>query len=272
MRKTSLLILCFVMLISLSAMVPANAATIRIAADAPGEPISPRLLGSNMYLRLDPALLHDPLIQQRTAALGIDFYRLPGGSLSNSYNWLGCETGDPLACPPPALRPTDFINFLRPLDPEIMWTISANATPEEAVALAAFFNAEVDDPTPIGVDRRGRDWHTAGHWARLRSKHGNPAPLRVAYWEFGNELYGGREGRDCDPQWGWEDVWTCDGREYVAGIGTGAAGHDGLLAYRDALLAFDPSLQIGAVGVAAQTAYNNWGNEVLDAAGGQIDF
>lgn len=129
--RASLLMLMVVLMVAPAPSAPQTYPIVRIAADDPGRPISPHLFGSNMYLRIEPTILQDPILQQRTAAIGTSFYRLPGGSLSNSYNWLACELRDPIACPPPALRPTDFIIFLRSLDVEVMWTISANATPQE---------------------------------------------------------------------------------------------------------------------------------------------
>ncbi len=54
-----------------------------------------------------------------------------------------------------------------------------------------------------------------------------PSPSPIRYWEVGNEVYGAVKaaGPDC-ASWGWEDVWTCDGTEYVKGT----ADHDGFLA------------------------------------------
>jgi alpha-L-arabinofuranosidase len=96
----------------------------------------------------------------------------------------------------------------------------------------------------------------------------------IKLWGVGNEVYGARQasgGAQCAP-WGWEDVWTCDGAEYVNGVGSGASHHEGFLEFRNAMRAVDPSIQVGAIGVEDQAAWNNWGNEVIAAAGQAMDF
>ena len=158
-------------------------------------------------------------------ASGTTLLRLPGGSWSNHYDWLGCELGDPQRCDWTwAMRPSDFLGLLEATGLPAMWTVSINGTAEEAAAAVAFFNGNVDDDRPIGSDRNGRDWLTVGHWAQLRADDGHPEPVPIRYWEVGNEVYGAVQaaGPGC-ASWGWEDVWTCDGTEYVEGT----ADHDG---------------------------------------------
>ena len=249
--------------------------TIQIQTDGPARPFDRRLLGTNLPAWVGPDTLRDETFQARTTALGATLLRLPGGSWSNAYDWLACENGDTQGCAWPwAARPTDFLNFLRATGHSGMWTVSINGTAQEAAALVAFFNGSIDDQTLIGVDVRGRDWQTVGHWARLRSEHGNPEPLPILLWEVGNEVYGGKPangGAECAP-WGWEEVWTCDGMEYVNGVGEGAERHEGYLEFRTAMRAVDPAIQVGAVGVDQPDGWSNWGNEVIDAAGEQLDF
>ncbi|MCZ7671395.1 MAG: hypothetical protein M5U34_31805 [Chloroflexi bacterium] len=126
----------------------------------------------------------------------------------------------------------------------------------------------------IGVDVLGRDWGQVNQWAALRTANGNPDPVDLRYWEIGNEVYAGKPGMgaECDFEWGWEDVWTCDGAEYVAGIGSGENRKDGFLDYVAAMKAVDPTILIGAVGVDAQDAWSDWGHEVLAGAGEAMDF
>ena len=102
----------------------------------------------------------------------------------------------------------------------------------------------------IGIDVRGRDWGRVSDWAQLRRDNGNPDPLPIRYWEIGNEIYGGREGMgtDCSAL-GWEEVWTCDGREYVLGIGEGNGRREGFLDFQAAMKKVDPTILVGAVGV-----------------------
>lgn len=200
--------------------------------------------------------------------------RLPGGSWSNSYDWLACEQGDADGCHWTwAARPSDFLQFVREVGAEAMWTVSPNLTAHHAAALVAFFNGDVADERPIGVDVRGRDWLTVGHWARLRAAGGSPEPLGITLWEFGNEVYGAKAsvGPGC-AEWGWEDVWTCDGREYVEGVGEGTERREGYLEYRAAMRAVDPEVQLGAVGVEQPGSWSNWGTKVIAGAGAVMDF
>jgi hypothetical protein len=225
--------------------------------------------------------LADPVLHTRAAAAGLGLMRIPGGAWSDMYGWLSCELRADQAGAEPCgqgwaswvARPTDLLNFLRAVGfsgDRVIYTLNVNATKEEAAAVVAFFNALPGDATPIGVDRNGFDWRTAGYWAQLRVDHGNAAPLGIRYWEFGNEVYGslpGTGGAQCVP-WGWENGWTCDGTEYVSGN----AAHDGYLAVRAAMRAVDSSILVGAVGFEDPAAYENWGNEVIAAAGAALDF
>ncbi len=218
----------------------------------------------------------------RTKVSGVGAVRIPGGSWSNMYGWLSCENrvykqGKAYQCGGEGedwsswiTRPTDFINFLKATGKSGMYVVNVNATAQESAAIVAFFNAKTTDTTLIGVDRNGQDWKTAGHWARLRAAHGNPEPFYIKYWEFGNEVYGGKPstgGSQCQP-WGWEESWTCDGSAYI----NGNAGHDGYKAVRAAMKAVDPSILVGVSGLEYPADYNNWGNELVQAAGKYMDF
>jgi len=257
----------------------ATTATIHVDATDAGTAINPRVLGTNLPAWLSKYRLDDPTFRARTIAAGIEFIRIPGGSWSNAYDWLACERdGQGIDASAKceelwAARPTDFINFLRATDTEGIYTVNMNGTAHEAAALVAFFNGAVDDTRPIGVDVRGRDWLTVGDWARLRGDHGNAAPLKITYWEVGNEIYGGKSGSGTDcVQWGWEVVWTCDGTEYINGIGSDSERREGFREFRTVMQAVDPTIQVGAVGVSKQADWTNWGNEVITAAGAEMDF
>ncbi|MBK8904155.1 MAG: alpha-L-arabinofuranosidase [Anaerolineaceae bacterium] len=255
------------------------ASTITIDLTDTPNPINPLILGSNVPAWLANDRLDDPEFQARTLGAGVSLIRLPGGSWSNYYDWLACERGgegidETAECYWTwAARPTDFINFLRDTGLEGIYTINMNGTTKEAAALVAFFNGAVDDDNVIGVDVRGRDWGKVSDWAQLRSVNGNPEPIGIRYYEIGNEIFGGTQssGADCTG-YGWEEVWTCDGAEYVNGIGSGANQKEGFLEYREAMRAVDQSILVGAVGVAFQNEWSNWGNEVIVDAGNVMDF
>jgi len=245
-----------------------------------GAPITvdSRLLGTNLPTWLGQTNFENATFRARTAASGITVIRMPGGSYSNTYGWLSCEQranqANALTCGSGwegwVARPTDFINFLKATGKSGMWVVSPNSTPQEAAAVVAFFNAQTTDTTAIGMDSRGFNWQTGGYWAQLRASHGNPNPVGIKLWAFGNEVYGSKPatgGALCQ-SWGWEDLWTCDGTEYVNGVN----GHAGYTAFRNAMRAVDATIQFGAVGLYPANDYNNWGNKVLAAAGATMDY
>jgi alpha-L-arabinofuranosidase len=257
---------------------PAMNGVIRIQTGGVITPVDPRILGTNLPTWLNSTNFANAVFRARTAASGVTVIRMPGGSWSNSYGWLSCELRSNVVGALPCgdnwqswtARPTDFINFLKATGKQGMWVVSPNGASKEAAALVAFFNATTTDSTNIGVDIQGTNWYTAGHWAQLRAAHGNPQPVGVQLWAVGNEVYGGKPssgGAQCQV-YGWEDVWTCDGVEYVNGI----VGHEGYAAFRDAMRAVDPTIWVGAVGLPESNSYNNWGNEVIAAAGVFMDF
>jgi hypothetical protein len=233
-------------------------------------PFDRRLLGTNVPAWLLPELVADQAFRDLTVASGATLLRLPGGSWSNEYDWSGCELEDPERCLATwAMRPSDFLGLLQATGVPAMWTVSINGTAEEAAAAVAFFNGHTDDERPIGTDRDGRDWLTVGHWARLRAERGYPEPAGIPYWEVGNEVYGAvaEAGPDC-ASWGWENVWTCDGTEYVEGNDD----HDGFRRFREAMKAVDTRIEVGAVGVGDRGAWSDWDDKVIEAANRDIDF
>ena len=166
-----------------------------IRDDLVGAEIDRRLLGTNVPAWLGPTVLADRAFVDATIESGVTLLRMPGGSWSNSYDWLGCESSDASQCPWTwAARPTDFVEFMQATGLPGMWTISMNETAESAAAAVAFFNGSAGDERAIGVDRDGVDWGTVATWARLRAEHGNDDPVPIELWEVGNEVYGGRGG------------------------------------------------------------------------------
>lgn len=247
-----------------------------IVIDIVGEtkPFNTALLGTNVPAWLGQERTTNETFIELTEAAGVSMLRIPGGSWANYYEWLPCEQENICPWDWGALTPTGFINLINTTGLEAMYIINMNGTAKEAAALVAFFNGSIDDETMIGVDVLGNDWGKVSDWAQLRSDHGNPNPVGIKYWEIGNEIYAGKEGMgtDCNQSWGWEDVWTCDGTEYVMGIGEGEERKEGFLEYIDAMKAVDPSILIGPVGIPQQDDWNNWGNEVIAAAGDVMDF
>ncbi|MCP4427807.1 MAG: alpha-L-arabinofuranosidase, partial [Chloroflexi bacterium] len=231
-----------------TAVPPPGSADIHIDRSAEAAPIDNRILGTNLPAWLGDDRTENETFIARAAASGVTVVRIPGGSWSNGYDWLACETGLDIegaeSCwsRPGGLRPTDFINFIKTADTEAMYTVNHNGTAKEAAALVAFFNGSVDDETMIGADVRGRNWGKVSDWAQLRSDNGNPDPLNIQYWEIGNEIYGGQDGMGTDcSAYGWEEVWTCDGREYVQGIAGDDFRREGFLEFYNEMKKVDPA-------------------------------
>lgn len=266
--------------------------TITVRADVTPTAISPYLRASNLPAWLGEARLNNTTFQARTRASGLTLLRLPGGSWSNTYGWLSCELRQNAPgrqdCGPGweswAARPRDFIAFLKATGMEGLWVVSPMGTSKEAAALVAYFNGDINDNRAIGVDIRGTDWYTVGHWARLRAAAGYTDPIGIRYWEFGNEVYASKPstGGSLCQSWGWEDTWTCDGYEYVFGKGSGSVRREGYLEFRAAMKAVDPTIQLGAVGYerpgtpndgqSSWQTFAGWGARVISAAGSNLDF
>jgi alpha-L-arabinofuranosidase len=252
-----------------SAQTVAGAGEIVILADS-ARPLDRRLFGTNVPAWLGPERLSDPTFEAATVALGTTLLRFPGGSWSNGYDWLACEQSvEPDCFATWAARPSDFVALMEATGLPGVWTASFSGTAEEAAAAVAFFNGDVDDDRVIGVDEDGRDWQTVGEWARLRAEGGHPEPAPIKLWEVGNEVYGAKPsaGPNC-ASFGWEDVWTCEGTQYVQGDDT----HDGYLEFREAMRTVDPEIEVGAVGLPDGTSWGDWGSEVIVGAGDLLDF
>ncbi|MCS6995284.1 MAG: hypothetical protein N2117_04830 [Anaerolineales bacterium] len=252
--------------------------SLTVQAKDQGQAFSPFVLGSNLPNWLSKEQFESEQFRKRVAASGLTLLRIPGGSFSDEYGWLSCELGEDVPGALPCThnwvrRPTDFINFFRGVEAygrriEPMFIVNVNATAQEAAAVVAFFNAKVDDPTIIGVDRNGFDWKTAGHWAALRAQNGNPEPLNIRFWDIGNEIYGGKFGKPGCRSGGWETTWTCMGDEYILGT----AQNDGVAQLRAAMLKVDPNILVGAVGGGDAVSSSTWSRAVLESYDRNYDY
>jgi len=273
------------------------AVTVTIQASNVLTPFLPDMLASNLPAWLGPTRFGNATFRARTAASGLTLLRLPGGSWSNSYGWLSCEMGSnqpgvepcgPVSASwaPWASRPTDFINFLKATGMRGMWVVNPNSTSKEAAALVAFMNGSVNDSRLIGTDIRGTNWYTVGRWAALRVAGGNPDPVGIKLWEFGNEMYASKSSTASSSSaglcvgWAWEDTWTCDGYEYVNGVGSGSSRREGYLEFRQQMQLVDPTITLAAVGMeypgtpsdVGGPTYSGWGSRVISAAGAHLEM
>ena len=155
---------------------------------------------------------YDPPNDTTTTALlqemGSLCVRVPGGSLSDEYIWSAntswtntwqWQTSFP-----------EFIRVATNASTQLFVTVNyGSGSPQEAAAWVAYANGDAalygtTNDLTLGVDASGRDWRTAGYWARLRTLTaasnpdnqydflalGRSAPLGIKHWEIGNECYG----------------------------------------------------------------------------------
>jgi len=161
-----------------------------------------------------------PEVCRWTKELAPRFLRYPAGVSGNDFTWsetIGASRVEQPTDRCGALQAPDFgldeflslvehlraaNGFAEPL--LLLNVVSAHScagrhvdagSPESAVALAAFVNADPADARPIGKDESGVDWGTVGSWAQRRADNGHPAPYGVTWFELGNELYGSEDAR-----------------------------------------------------------------------------
>jgi alpha-L-arabinofuranosidase len=188
--------------------------------------------------------------------LGTRIIRLPGGSLSDEYNWsLNTTLTNTWQWQ------TSFANFMHVItnaSVNAQTIITANygtGTPQEAAAWVAYGNALTTSTVPLGVDAYGANWQTAGYWASLRAaaplgtddgknflRISRTAPLGFKYWEIGNEVYGG---------------WETDSNSLPHDPYTYALRATNYIALMKAV---DPTIKIGVVSTPGEDTYANYSN------------
>jgi hypothetical protein len=149
-------------------------------------PFDRRLLGTNVPAWLNPYRLDNETFIQRTADLGLSLLRMPGGSWSNAYAWADCEAGGDGCYWPWAAKPSDFLRFARAVNAEIIWTVSINGSARKQQHSLRSLTVRCDERM-IGIDVRGRDWKTVGHWHACVPKRAIPIPFRfdTGSWQRG---------------------------------------------------------------------------------------
>jgi hypothetical protein len=204
---------------------------------------------------------YEPNNYATTAALlnemGCTTVRMPGGSLSDEYHWSSNTTLSNAW-----QWQTSFAEFMRVatnVNAQAFVTVNyGSGSPQEAAAWVAYANGDAalygtPGDITIGVDPGGRDWRTAGYWARLRSltaasnpdnqfdflAMGRSAPLGIRNWEIGNECYGTWE-RDTNALPNHAYTYAIRATNYIA-----------------LMKAIDPTIKVGVVGVPGESAYAN---------------
>jgi len=190
--------------------------------------------------------------------MGIRAIRLPGGSLSDTYNWVENESvGNNWQW---MTSFANFIDIVTNIEAETMITVNyGTGTPQEAAAWVAYCNAATNSTVSLGTDQYRTNWHTAGFWASLRAQAplatddgmnflrlNRPAPMGCKYWEIGNEIYGTwEEDSNTNTPFQAHDPWTYAQR---------------FESYYNLMRAVDSTIKIGAVASPGATAYANYTN------------
>lgn len=170
-----------------------------------GPPVSPRLFGANaLWIDGGVGLVRrgtgesDPATVAAVRDLGVGLIRFPGGTQAHRYHFM--DGIGPLASRKPGVdvfsgrevaHDYGFDEFMRcaaEIGAEPIVCLDwAEGSPEESAAFVAYANARPEDTGRIGTDARGRDFGTAGDWARRRAENGHPEPYGVRLFEVGNE-------------------------------------------------------------------------------------
>lgn len=123
----------------------------------------------------------------------------------------------------------------------------ADGSPQRAAAMVAYANGDPASTTALGVDGDGKDWGSAGDWAKKRVVDGHAAPWGVAMLEVGNEPYsdlavGPQESCGRPGPFRQDERWVAG-----AWVPTTAADYAAQLVATAALVrAVDPHILIGA--------------------------
>jgi alpha-N-arabinofuranosidase len=201
----------------------ARAATQIIVGPQTTGTISKDIFGANLLWAYDEEGAFDtttdsfyPAFVASLRRLGITSLRYPGGTASDSFDWLRAVGPDEgrLANEPYGMQYTRISDICCDLDGPAASSVGpdefgqlldqsgaignivvnfATGTTQEAADFVAYMTA----PLSSHPSSRPAD---ASYWAALRSRNGHPAPYDVPYWEVGNEQffpgqYGWRSGR-----------------------------------------------------------------------------
>ncbi|HEU5078606.1 MAG TPA: immunoglobulin domain-containing protein [Opitutaceae bacterium] len=236
---------------------PPNPTTITVSPSSTVRTLDPRFYGVNITMW--DSLLRIPQTDTYLKQVKFGTMRLPGGSLSDDYDWATNKQiqGNPNWTWTNSIP--DMAKVAEAQNATMYVTVNyGSGTPEMAAALVAYLNGAVTNGQTIGKDDKGRDWETVSYWAKLRGSSpvtpddgknflriAHPQPFKVKYFEVGNENYGS---------------WEYD-QHGVNNSGLLGAKNDpftyaqSFKDFKAKMLAVDPSIKIGAVTEAAENLY-----------------
>jgi alpha-L-arabinofuranosidase len=209
--------------------------------------VNPYVFGVNAVIWSGRDWLLDPDRIDKAKQAGLRFWRLPGGSASDTYHWDGNTHGrtldnegrNPLVMNDPSFVHTDdFIEFCQRVGAEAIVTVNYGCARYDGVDLAA---------------------DMAARWVQYFNV---TKKFKVRYWEVGNEPYGN-----------WEDGNQVAGQPPM----TGAIYGQDYQVIAAAMRKVDPDIFIGAPAVRFDTGnsydgYGWWMRDMLGAIDGKVDF
>ena len=203
-------------------------------------------------------------------AIGVQSLRYPGGSSSDDYDWQldRSVTDDSFQWASPF---STFALMAAALAAQPYITVNyGSGTPEEAAAWVAYANGNPASALALGTDARGRNWQTVGYWASLRAsaplanddgynflRLSHPAGFDFRYWEIGNECYGS---------------WEHDehGTTFPGSPQDPYTYAQNFAAFRQTMLAVDPTIRLGAVAIDGQDSYGIGTHAVTNPVDGSM--
>ena len=249
-------------------------ATVTVNAGQVIREVNPHLLGVNVNWW--DTQLPTTRTQQMVRDAGLNLFRFPGGSSSNTEHFNN----------PPAYNgrgtAATFAKFISDVGGQGVVTLNyGTASPQEGAALLAYLNATPSDTTQIGMGPQWvgsdtgswvqKDWRTAGYWAGIRAatpvtpndglnflRVGRSAPFGLHYFEVGNEMYGS---------------WEVDrhGQGTVPGAPHDPATYAAFAKrFADYAAQIDPTISIG-INSGSVSGENQWTQRVL-VAGQSLGF
>lgn len=236
---------------------PPNPTTISVSTNTVVRTVDPRFYGVNISMW--DSELRIPITDTYLKQVKFGTIRMPGGSLSDDYDWVANKriSDSPNWTWTNSLP--DMAKVAEAQAAEAYVTVNyGSGTPEMAAAMVAYLNGTVGNGQTIGKDAKGRDWETVSYWAALRGasplstddgknflRIAHPQPFGFTYFEVGNENYG---------------PWEYDQHGVNNTFLTGAKNDPYTYAqyFRDfkaQMVAVDPSIKVGAVVEAAENLY-----------------